>query len=361
MKNTPYTKPNQAVRRGKKSGLPPGTPVFVGERKQDSIDISLISFGADTLQEIANATVTDCTRARDAQAPFWINVNGMHDVGSVQTLATLFNLHPLTTEDISNTNQRPKIEEFDDYVFFVLKMLTYNEQTHRIQNENISLILGPHYVISFQERANHLLDPIKVRLRNPKSRLRTQTTDHLIHAILDSVIDEYFVVLEKLGDHIATLDDQILSAPDKHHMKELHRLKLEMVFLRKAIWPLREKILMLEKSDSPLISNAIRPFLRDLSDHSIQIMDLVETYRDIISGLHDTFLSSMSNRMNEVIKVLTMIGTIFIPLTFIAGVYGMNFNNMPELEWQWGYYGVLGFMALLAIGMLVMFKRRKWF
>ncbi len=350
----------KVFRRGKKAGMPPGTPVFVGERKQAITDISIIDYAKEHIEEIPLASVEDCARFKDSPNITWINVNGIHDVSTIQTLGNLFGLHPLTIEDISNSSQRPKIEEFDNYILFALKMLTYSAEKKGIQNENVSLILGANYVISFQERRGDVLDPLRDRIRTGKGKIRGVGADYLVYAIMDGVIDEYFVALEKMGDHIEEIDDQILTEPDASHMHELHRLKREIVFLRKIVWPLRENASVVGKLTSPLMSESIRPFLRDLYDHTIQIIDLVEVYRDIIGGMHDTFLSSVSNRMNEIMKVLTIIGTIFIPLTFIAGIYGMNFVNMPELKWTWGYFGLLGVMTTIALGMLAIFKKRKW-
>jgi len=360
MKKIRRNKDREVFRRGKKAGLPPGTPVFVGERKQDVVRISIMNYSREHIEEIHSASIDDCMRVRNSSDIVWINVNGIHDVNTIQTLANLFGLHPLTTEDISNTSQRPKFEEFDDYIFFALKMLVYDEETNSIDSENVSVILGKNNVISFQERDDDVLDPVRDRIRSSKGKIRSEGADYLAYTIMDGVVDEYFVALEKLGDHIEQIDDEILTAPDASHMKELHRLKREIVFLRKAVWPLREEISAIEKSGSRLIDDSIKPFLRDLYDHTIQIIDIVETYRDIIGGMHDTFLSGISNRMNEIMKVLTIIGTIFIPLTFIVGIYGMNFENMPELKWRWGYFGLLGVMAALGLTMLGIFKKRKW-
>jgi magnesium transporter len=360
MKKNRRNKNREVFRRGKKAGLPPGTPVFVGEKKQDVVGISIMNYSSEEIEEIQNASFDDCLRARDSSKIVWINVTGIHDVNATQTLAKLFGLHPLTTEDISNTNQRPKAEEFDDYLFFALKMLTYNGETNSIEDENVSIILTKNHVISFQERQSDLLDPVRERIRLSKGKIRSEGADYLAYAIMDGVVDEYFVALEKLGDYIEQLDDEILTAPAKTHMQELHRLKREIVFLRKAVWPLREGVSAIEKSSSRLIDDSIRPFLRDLYDHTIQVIDMVETYRDIIGGMHDTFLSAISNRMNEIMKVLTIIGTIFIPLTFIVGIYGMNFENMPELKWTWGYFGLWGIIVALGLTMLAIFKRHKW-
>lgn len=348
------------VGRGQKAGLPPGTAVFVGERRQDNVAIDIMTYSKEHLEEIHDASLDDCARLKNNPAITWINVNGVHDVATVKRLGELFGLHPLTIEDITNTTQRPKAEEFDDYLFFALKMLSYDSEQNAIDNENVSVILGENYVISFQERSGKVLAPLKERIRTQKGKIRGAGSDYLAYAILDAIIDEYFVTLEKLGDHIEELDDEILTAPDASHMRELHRLKREIVFLRKAVWPLREEISAMEKSSSPLLGDSIRIFLRDLYDHTIQIIEMVETYRDIIGGMHDTFLSSISNRMNEVMKVLTIIGTIFIPLTFIAGIYGMNFRYMPELEWKASYFVLLGIMALIGLSMLAWFKKKKW-
>jgi magnesium transporter len=241
-----------------------------------------------------------------------------------------------------------------------MKILTYDDGNSTIDYENVSIILGRNYVLSFWERNSDLLDNLRERIRAGKGSIRGEKADSLAYAIMDGVVDQYFITVEKVGDHIDDLDDEILVSSGADLMKELHRLKWEVLLLRKAIWPLRDEISSIAKSESPLIGASTKIFMRDLYDHTIQIIDMVETYRDIIGGMHDTFLSSISNRMNQVMKVLSIIGTIFIPLTFIAGIYGMNFENMPELKWKWGYFAVMGVMAALGIVMLAIFKRRKW-
>jgi len=359
-KNNKRKRSRENPRSGQKAGLAPGTPVFIGERKQDEAKISIIDYSSDHIEEISEATLDDCARFTGGDNVVWINVSGIHDVNLIQDMANLFSLHPLTAEDIANTSQRPKVEEFGDYIFFAMKIVTYDEENASIDYENVSIILGKNYVLSFRERDSDILDHLKERIRSGKGSIRGEKADHLAYAIMDGVVDKYFITIEKIGDHIEDLDDEILASSGAAQMKELHRLKWEVLFLRKAIWPLREEISTIAKSESSLIGATTRIFLRDLYDHTIEIIDMVETYRDIIGGMHDTFLSSISNRMNQVMKVLTIIGTIFIPLTFIAGVYGMNFENMPELRWRWGYFIVLGFMAVLGIIMLAIFKKRKW-
>jgi magnesium transporter len=346
MKKTSRSQRGKRITRIGKAGLPPGTPVFIGERKQDVVKIDIIGYSGEHLEELHGASVDDCGRLRDTTATtIWVNVIGIHDVDTIQKLANLFGLHPLTTEDISNTNQRPKVEEYENYIFFAIKMLGFDKEIKSIAHENVSIILGDTFVISFQEVESKDFDSIKERIRSNKGRIRKEGAHYLAYTILDRVVDEYFVSLDELGDHIEDIDDEILAAPKATHLRDIHRLKREIVFLRKAVWPLREEIATIAKTDSPLIGAATKMFFRDLHDHTVQIIDLVETYREIISGMHDTFLSGNSNKMNEIMKVLTIIGTIFIPLTFIAGVYGMNFTNMPELQWRWGYYMVLSGMA----------------
>ncbi|MFP4644549.1 MAG: magnesium/cobalt transporter CorA [Spirochaetales bacterium] len=346
--------------QGRTAGLPPGTPIYVGEETQRDVTARIITYTPDTVEEIPDADVEECRAALASPGVCWINVNGIHDVAFTQRITALCSIHSLTTEDIANTGQRPKAEEFEQYWFFVLKMLSFDEDSSAVTKEHISLILGDGYVLSFQEREGDVLDSLRERIRAKKGRVRTKGPDYLEYAIMDAIVDEYFVSVEKLGDHIERLDDEILTTPNEHCMKELHRLKREIVFLRKAVWPMREAVAQMEKSSSTLLDATVRPFLRDLYDHTIQIIDMVETYRDIIGGMHDTYLSSISNRMNDVMKVLTIMGTIFIPLTFVAGIYGMNFEYMPELEWKWAYFVVLAGMLVIGTTMLWFFKRRKW-
>ncbi|MEX0617929.1 MAG: magnesium/cobalt transporter CorA [Pseudohongiellaceae bacterium] len=348
------------LKRSIKSGLAPGTPVFVGERKQDDVQISIMTYSHDGVEELRSATLEDCRKSVASDSIRWININGLHDVKTIETLTRQFSLHPLTLEDIVNSGQRPKAEEFHHYIFLVLKMLSYDDARKTFSIENISLILGENYVISFQEKKGDLFDPIRDRIRTGKGRLRSSGADFLAYSLMDAVLDGYFIAIEKLGDHIEEVDEAILAGNDTGQMAVIHRMKRELLYLRKSVWPLREEISQLEKSSSPLISAATKTFLRDLYDHNIQVIDMVETYRDILGGMHDTYLSSISHRMNEVMKVLTIIATIFIPLTFVAGVYGMNFQYMPELEWRYGYFVVMGIMAVIGGGLLVYFRKRKW-
>ena len=290
----------------------------------------------------------------------WVKVSGIHDVDFIAALGERFAIHPLTQEDIVNTAQRPKAEDFGGYIFMVLKVVTYNEAHQDIEIETVSIVLGKNYVISFQEHEADIFKPIRKRLHTDGTRVRKMASDYLAYALMDTVVDAYFVTLERIGDYIETVEDEIVVDPVPVHMQEIHRLKREILFLRKSVWPLREEIGTLLKTDSPLLNRETQVYFRDIHDHTIRVIDMVETSRDILSSMHDTYLSSVSNRMNEIMKVLTIIATIFIPLTFIVGVYGMNFKYMPELTWRWGYPGVWGLMIALTIGMVIYFRKRHW-
>jgi magnesium transporter len=259
-----------------------------------------------------------------------------------------------------HSDQRPKLEDFDSYMFLICKMITYGDENSEIETEQFSLVVGSNYIISFQEREGDVFNFLRQRIRMGKGRIKKMGPDYLVYALIDAVVDHYFVVLEKLGEKIEILEDEVAENPDRETVQLIHHLKRELIFLRKSVWPLREAVGRLEKSDSGLIQEKTRIFLRDVYDHTIQVIDTVETYRDMASGMLDIYLSSMSNRMNEVMKVLTIIATIFIPLSFIAGIYGMNFKYMPELEWHWAYPILWFIMILIAATMLILFRKKKW-
>jgi len=349
------------VRRGIKSGMAPGTPVFIGERKLDHTRIDIIDFNEMQVSEYVDSALDKCAELARAATVTWINIVGVHDMGIIEALGRHFNLHPLTLEDIVNTTQRPKVEESPGYTLIVLKMLVFKEQPARVEEEHVSLILGENYVISLLEDEGDVFNSVRERIRLNKGRIRRMQSDFLAYSLMDAVVDHYFLVVEGLGESIDEIDERILVSPQTGDIHAIHRLKREVLKLRKAVWPLREEIGTLERTDSPLIHPETRVFLRDLYDHAIQIIDMVESNRDILAGMHDTWLSSNSNRMNEIMKVLTIIATIFIPLTFIVGVYGMNFDYIPELRWHWGYHAVWGIMLAVGGGMLLWFRRKGWF
>ncbi|MFH1359712.1 MAG: magnesium/cobalt transporter CorA [Candidatus Omnitrophota bacterium] len=341
-------------------GLPPGTPVLVGNERIGKAKITVFDYDAANVEEKEAKTVEECFPFKDKPSVTWINVDGIGDVETIEKVNEHFGIHPLVLEDILNTTQRPKMEDFEDYIFIVLKMIHFEGKTDEVISEQVCLIVGPNYVISFQETEGDLFDLIRDRIRQNKGRIRKMGADYLAYSLIDAIVDGYFVILEKQGDEIENLEEELLKGAEPKMPQEIHQLKREMIFLRKHIWPLREVINGLQKSEVELIKKATSFYLRDVYDHTIQIIDTVESFRDMLSGMLDIYLSSISNRMNEVMKVLTIIATIFIPLTFIAGVYGMNFKYMPELEWRWGYFGALGLMALVGILMLNFFRRKKW-
>jgi len=284
----------------------------------------------------------------------------LHELDLIESLGRHFKIHPLVLEDIVNTGQRPKMEGFEDYLFLVLKMLNYDEKTNEIRTEQVSLVIGKYFVISFQEREGDVFNQVRERIRKSKGKIRKRGSDYLAYALMDAVVDNYFIVLEKMGEKTEDLEQELLTKPSSETLQAIHSLKRKLILLRKSVWPLREAVSGLTRGDSKLIKDSTIVYLRDVYDHTIQVIDTIETLRDTVSGMLDTYLSSISNRMNEVMKVLTIIATIFIPLTFIAGIYGMNFEYMPELEWPWGYFAVWGVMILVAITMCIYFKRRGW-
>jgi magnesium transporter len=347
-------------RRSQKAGLPPGTIVHVGEKRRERVKLSVINYDGANFQEKEVKNVKEAFSFRNKSSVTWLNIDGVHQPEIIEQVGTNFGMHPLVLEDIANTGQRPKMEDFDDYIFVVLRMHRFDEKESETKSEQISILLGRDFVVSFQEREGDVFDPIRERLRSNKGKIRKMGADYLAYALIDAVVDNYFMILEKLGETIEEIEDKLITNPTSETLQTLHGLKRELIFLRKSVWPLREVINRLERSESPLINKSTFVYLRDVYDHTIQVMDAVETFRDMLSGMLDIYLSSISNRMNEIMKVLTVIATIFIPLTFIAGIYGMNFRYMPELGQSWGYAAVLIVMLTIALVMLVYFRRKKW-
>lgn len=344
----------------RKAGLPPGTLVHVGDKRTETVKICLIDYDETHVEEREDVKLEDCLPFKGHPTVTWLNVTGIHDVGVIKGFEAAFGIHPLVLEDIVHTGQRPKLEDHGDYIYIVLKMLLNTNGAEAVDAEQVSLILGPNFVISFQEREGDVFEAIRERIKKGKGRLRKAGSDYLAYALIDAIVDNYFVVLETVGERIESIEEDVLTTVDPSTLKEIQDMKREMIMLRKSVWPLREAISSMERTESPLIGDGVRPYLRDVYDHTIQVIETVETFRDTISGTLDIYLSTVSNRMNEVMKVLTIIATIFIPLTFIAGVYGMNFKFMPELEWEWGYLVVWIGMILLAGAMLWGFRRKKW-
>jgi len=351
---------NPFGKRSNKAGLPPGTLFHVGEKKAEKARITIIDYDEAQFQEKEVETVEECSSFKDKPTVTWINIDGIHQVDIIEKIGKQFNIHPLTLEDIVNTEQRPKMEDYQDYIFVLVKMLSYDDEDNGIRPEQVSLIVGSNFVISFQEKQGDVFDPVRERIRKGKSRIRKMKADYLAYALVDTIVDHYFVVLEKFGEEVEGMEEELVTNPTPKTFQVIHTLKSELIFLRKSVWPLREVAGSLERGESPLIHKSTRVFLRDVYDHTIQAIDTIETFRDLVSGMLDVYLSSVSNKMNEVMKVLTIIATIFIPLTFVAGIYGMNFKYMPELEWHWGYFGALLIMVVIVVLMMFYFKRKRW-
>ena len=348
------------ARKAQKLGQAPGTLVHVGERKVERVRLRVIDYDAGRLEERELEGAEEAFPLRDSATVSWLNVDGLHDVELIRRIGDHFGLHPLVLEDVVNTSQRPKAEEHEDYLFLVLRMLTWDAARSSAVDEQFSIVLGGSWVLTFQERYGDVFDPLRERLRAGKGRARGRGADYLAYAVIDSVVDHYFSVLERLGDRVDALEEEVVTEPDPETLRGVYALRRDLLFVRRSVWPAREVLSSLLREEGTFWRPETRPFLRDVYDHTVQVIDTAETFRDVTGGLLDTYLSSVSNRMNEVMKVLTIMATIFIPLTFIAGIYGMNFERMPELGWRWGYPTALALMAVVAAGMLVYFRRKDW-
>ncbi len=348
----------------KNVGLPPGTPIYVGEEEPEPAHISIITYDEQNFMEkeftdVSDLGIDELCGYLESPDITWLNIDGL-DVNIIERLGNKMGFHPLILEDIMNTTQRPKVEEYDRYIFLVLKMLSYDEKKEEVYAEQVSLVLCDKYVISFQERRGDIFDSLRDRIRNSKGIIRKMGADYLGYALIDTVVDGYFVILERLGDRIEDVEDELVEAPDTDTIHDIHNLKSQMITLRKSVWPLREVINRLDRLTIQYFNATTGIYLRDVYDHTIQVIDAIETYRDLLSSMLDIYLSSISNKMNEIMKVLTIIGTIFLPLTFITGVYGMNFSYIPELDWRYGYPLVWTIMITVIVIMILFFRRRKW-
>ena len=351
------------TKTSKKSGLPPGTLIHIGEEQSDQVRITVIRYNETEVheEELTGPQSLDALSSGHSEGGvLWINVEGVHHLETIEGIGKYHSIHPLTLEDIVNTEQRPKIEEYEDYLFFVLKTSAYEAQDREPEMSQISLILKPHIVISFEETGGEVWDTVKNRIRSGKGRIRKEGSDYLAYCLIDAVVDHYFNILEKLGEDVELVQEALIGNPTSTTLQDIHRMKRAMILFRRSVWPLRESVGSLLRGESALIRKSTLVYFRDVYDHIIHVIDSIEIYREMLAGMMDLYLSSISNRMNEIMKVLTVIATIFMPLTFIAGVYGMNFKYMPELEWHWGYPAILLVMTGVAIAMLIYFRRRRW-
>jgi len=373
--------PRRHRTRKTKAGLPPGSLIHVGaDAAAAPPRLLLMQYGGETVREttmdgraelppLAAAAGKPAEAAGKGEAAgegggqeiAWLQVEGLHDIALMEKLGSHYGLHPLTLEDILYTDQRPKMEDYGGYIYVVLKSFSFPAGPGtELAPEQISIVIGKKFLLSFGEQASILLEPIRERIRQGRGRIRKAGADYLAYAVIDAIVDQYFLILERFGEEIEKQEDYLVSRPTRSTLTAIQHLKREMLYLRKSVWPLREAISALQRLDSPLMDAATAPYLKDVYDHTIQVIDTIETFRDMLSGMLDIYLSSVSNRLNEVMKVLTIIATIFMPLTFLAGVYGMNFKYMPELEWHWGYFLVWGVMIAIALAMGLYFKRKKW-
>jgi magnesium transporter len=341
---------------------PPGTLILgepsEKERAPEKTTIRLINYSETEFEEKELVDFTDLDIKTEQSKVLWVQVTGTHPE-VLEKIGSLYNLHPLLLEDITSSGERPKMEDYGDYLFLVVKRV-YFDENHDFKIAEIGIVLGVNHVISFQKEESELFKPITERIRSAKGRIRKRGADYLAYSLVDIIVDTYFVVLEEIGDVIETLETALVQDPTTETLQIIHRLKRNLILMRKAVWPLRELLNALLRRESTLIKDASFVFIRDVYDHTIQIIDTIESFRDMVSGMLDIYLSSISNKMNEIMKVLTIIATIFIPLTFIAGVYGMNFQNMPELFWRWGYFMILAIMLGISLFMVYYFHRKKW-
>jgi len=348
-------------KRSKKAGLPPGALVHMGEKKIEKTKITLMDYDEMHFQDREIKTLDESLSFKNQPTVTWVNVEGIHQVKILEKLGECFGLHPLAVEDILNMEERPKMEDFGDYILIILKIpYHYDNRSNEIETEQISLVLGPNFVISFQEKGGDVFNPIREQIRNGKGRIRKSGADYLAYALVDSIVDTYFIVLEQLGESMESMEEELVTNPVPQTLQTIHNLKREMILLRKSVWPFREIVSRLERGESPLIKEPTTIFLSDVHDHTLEVIETVETYRDMLASMLDIYLTSVSNKMNEVMKVLTIIATIFIPLTFITGVYGMNFRYMSELGWCWGYPMVWLVMIGIGVLMLIYFRKKKW-
>jgi magnesium transporter len=341
-------------------GTSPGTLVPVPEKRRAKSRITVIDYDQDHFLEKQIDRIEEALPLKDLPTVTWINIDGLHAVDLIETIGRQFGIHPLTQEDIVNTGHRPKAEEFDDYVFIVFKMLSYNEAMGHIDAEQVSLVLGSNFLISFQEIPGNVLTPVRERIKKGKGRIRKAGCDYLAYALIDAVVDHYFIILETFGEKIEDLEQELLSDPTPASLQHLYAMKRDIIFFRKQVWPIRELLNRLVKEEAPLIDRSVYVFFNDVYDHTIQVIDTIESFRDIMAGLLDIYLSTTSNRMNEIMKMLTIMATIFIPLTFIAGIYGMNFEYMPELKWRWAYPLLWVTFVFIFLSLLTWFKHKKW-
>ncbi len=346
-------------KRSKKTGLPPGSIVHIGNEKKHAVTMASIRFGAEKITEEKILSIDEISATPPSLETQWLHIDGIHDTALIDTLGKKLSIHSLILEDIVNTEQRPKFDNTPPFFYVVAKMLTFDDKTGKIHSEQASLLIENNRVITFVEDPGDVFDAVRARIRS--GRMRNQGADFLFYSLLDSIIDNYFGIMEKMGDEIDRLENEIVLHPSSKSVVKVHHLKKDLLFLRKSIWPMRDVLSELWHSQSDLITEKTRLYIRDVYDHTLYMVDTLETYRDLIAGLMETYRAGLSQHMNEIMKVLTIISTLFMPLTFIVGLYGMNFKYMPELEWHFGYLFAWGTLILSGLSMYLFFRHKKWF
>ncbi len=350
--------PRFFTENGIKKGSAPGSLIFIGKQKMDKPRIELIQYGEEHYEEEELHEVDDIFQRIDPQHKNWVNIDGLHESSLIENIGIKLNLDTLLLEDILDTAQRPKCEVYDEHIYIVLRMIRYDERNEVTISEQFSLVLGRHYLFSFQEIQGDILDSVRGRIRRKNGRIRQRSTDYLAYALIDAIVDNYIYAIEKFGDKIEEIDKQVLDNPKKEVLEQINYYKKEINYLRKAIRPVRELIVHLEKSD--FFDKKNRPFLKDLQDHITHAAEAIETYRELLSDQLNVYHTGIANKLNEIIRLLTIYSVIFIPLTFLAGIYGMNFKYFPELDYPYAYPIFWGVLVLIALSMVVYFKRRKW-
>lgn len=347
-------------KRSKKAGLPPGSLVHIGEIIHPEVTISLIDYDATKAIEYKNISLEECKKALEKPPTTWLNIHGIHNPEVLESIGRFFNLDALSLEDVMNTGQRSKLDDHKEYLFIVLRLLNYNIEADCIEDSQVSFVLGKNYLISFLEDHDDIFQGVRSRLLQGKHKIRSMGADYLCYSLIDAIVDHYFIILENVDRKLEQLEADLIKDPKPQVMRNIQHLKREIVLLRKSVWPLREVINNFRKLETPLIQPTTQLYLHDVYDHTIQAIDTIESFRDIASGMLDVYLSNMSQRMNEIMKVLTVVSTIFVPLTFIASLYGMNFDYMPEIHAQWGYPVTIGIMIIVALCMVFFFRHKKW-
>lgn len=360
MKKFPYISKKKKKKKYDVHNHPPGTIIYKGKKEATVTQVEIFNYNSEKIDRLESGSVEDAFNLINPNSTIWININGLNNIEEIEKLGKHYNIHPLILEDIANTDQRPKIDELADYLYIAFKMI-YFENENKLVYEHISMIVGEGYVLTFQESDGDVFDPLRERILNNRGRVRSVGADYLAYTIMDAVVDNYLSVVEDFGDSIEELETSLFESTDDDYIpNEIQKYKRRILKLRKSILPFREVVSRLEKIEQPLIDSKTHSYIQDLYDHIIQVSESIDLYREMIWGLMDMHMNILSNKMNEVMKVLTIIATIFIPLTFVAGIYGMNFDNMPELHYRYGYFGLLGVMAVIFIFMLLYFRRKKW-